>query len=374
MSDASNKNAGRLMSLDALRGFDMIWIIGLAGAVRALCGAFPGGDGFWLARQMHHCQWEGFAFYDLIFPLFLFMAGVSFPFSYASQKAKGVSMAAIHLRLLKRVAVLVALQLVQSGALWLDPAKYTYPSVLVRIALPWFLAALVYMHAKPRVRVTVAVATVALFWAVLEFWHPPGAGPEAGNYSPHGGIVDYLDGFLSLRAYLGMDPFEVRDIPLSLFSVPLALAGMFAGDMVAHERNSARTGKTALLMALVGVALSIAGVVLSLEGSPMVKNLSTPSFMLFSGGLCFILFAAFYWIVDVLGFVRWTFPLRVIGMNSIAAYLSGYFFDFMKPSSLLLGGIASMTPCPAFVLQLGALGCCWLVLYVLYKAGIFLKA
>ena len=73
MSDASNKNAGRLMSLDALRGFDMIWIIGLAGAVRALCGAFPGGDGFWLARQMHHCQWEGFAFYDLIFPLFLFM-------------------------------------------------------------------------------------------------------------------------------------------------------------------------------------------------------------------------------------------------------------------------------------------------------------
>lgn len=363
---------GRLLSLDTLRGFDMLWLIGFAGVVRALCESFPGGNDCWLALQMRHCAWEGFRFYDLIFPLFLFMAGASFPFSYASQVRKGVPSAKIHLRLLKRVAVLVALQLVQSGILYFDPAKYTYPSVLVRIALPWFFAALVYIHCRPKVRVGVAFAALALYWAVLTFWTSPIGAPGADNYAPHGGIVDYLDRFLALRSYFGHDPFEIRDIPLSLFSVPLALAGMFAGDIVRQEKLG--PARRSLVLSAVGVVLVLAGLALSAAGCPIVKNLSTPSFMLFSGGLCFVLFAVFYWTIDVLGFVRWTFPLRVIGMNSIAAYLSYCFIDFMKPSAFLFGGLAALTPCSAFILSFGALGFCWLFLWLLYRAGIFLKA
>ena len=111
-----------------------------------------------------------------------------------------------------------------------------------------------------------------------------------------------------------------------------------------------------------------------MAGCPVVKNLSTPSFMLVSGGLCFLLFAAFHWVIDVKGFARWSYPLRIVGMNSLAAYLSPYFLDFMKPSGFLLGGIASLAPCGGFVLALGALFFAWLFLWLLYRANIFIKA
>ena len=91
MVSDSMKNSGRLLSLDALRGFDMIWIMGFAVVIRVFCGLFPDGGASWLAMQMRHAPWGGFTFYDLIFPLFLFMAGVSFPFSYAGQVKKGLS-------------------------------------------------------------------------------------------------------------------------------------------------------------------------------------------------------------------------------------------------------------------------------------------
>ena len=112
---------GRLLSLDALRGFDMIWIMGLAAVVRIAAGYLPDGPGGWIVLQMKHAPWGGFSFYDLIFPLFLFMAGVSFPFSYASQVRKGATSARIHLRLFKRMALLILLSMVHCGALQFDP-------------------------------------------------------------------------------------------------------------------------------------------------------------------------------------------------------------------------------------------------------------
>ena len=105
---------GRLQSLDALRGFDMLWILGLASVILTVCGLFPGGTESWLYAQLHHAKGVGFTFYDLVFPLFLFMAGVSWSFSCASQLRKGLSSSRIHLRILKRVLLLAALQLDRS--------------------------------------------------------------------------------------------------------------------------------------------------------------------------------------------------------------------------------------------------------------------
>ena len=102
-------NGARLRSLDALRGFDMFWIMGLSGAVAGCCKLFPGGENSFLFHQMYHVEWEGLAFHDTIFPLFLFIAGASFPFSYASQVTKGSSRLTIHLRILKRLVLLVLL-------------------------------------------------------------------------------------------------------------------------------------------------------------------------------------------------------------------------------------------------------------------------
>ena len=105
-------NGKRLRSLDALRGFDMFWIMGLSGAVAGFCKLFPGGENSFLFHQMYHVEWEGLAFHDTIFPLFLFIAGASFPFSYASQVTKGASRLTIHLRILKRFVLLAVLGLV----------------------------------------------------------------------------------------------------------------------------------------------------------------------------------------------------------------------------------------------------------------------
>ena len=362
----------RLHSLDALRGFDMIWIMGLASVVMCFCRFWPGGEGLWLFRQMRHAAWEGFTFYDLIFPLFLFMAGMSFPFSYASQVRRGFSSARIHLKMLKRLLLLILLSMVQCGILQFDPEKYRYVSVLQRIGMSWFVAALIYVHFRPKVRIAAAIAVVAGYWALLMFCKSPLAAADASPCAASGNIVDWLDRFLSLRAWFGRDPFEVRDVPLAFFQMPLALLGMFAGDVVRNERLAPQR-RTIMLLAG-GVLLALFGIALSFAGCPIVKNLTTPSFMLLSGGLCLMLFSAFYWIIDVKGHVAWSYPLRVIGMNAIVAYLMQTIIPFGAISRFFFGGVASLFPQPDFVLALGYCLVCWLFLWFLHRHKVYLKA
>lgn len=369
---APAKGGGRLLSLDALRGFDMIWIMGLAGAVSNACGLLPGGGGMWLSAQMRHAPWGGFSFYDLIFPLFLFMAGVSFPFSYASQVRKGASIAMIHLRMLKRMAVLVLLSMVHCGALQFDPDRYRYLSVLQRIGMTGFLAGLVYVHFRPRMRIAMAALLLAGYWALLTFVPSPLAPEGAGAYAESGNVVDWLDGFLSLRAWFGHDPFEVRDVPLSVFQVPLALLGMFAGDIVRCERIS--PAARSLGLAAVGAALLAAGVALVFAGCEMVKNISTPSFMLVSGGLCMLLFALFHWVIDVKGVSSWCYPLRVVGMNALVAYLMQPILPIRSVTGFFFGGVASLTACPNLVLSMGYCAVCWLLLWFLHRHKVYLRA
>ena len=125
----------RLLSLDALRGFDMIFIMGFASVITAACGLFPGGDSSFLASQMHHVPWNGFHHHDTIFPLFLFIAGVSFPFSHAKQVAGGASKGRIYRKIFTRGILLFLLGLVYNGFFRLDFAGLRIFSVLARIGL-----------------------------------------------------------------------------------------------------------------------------------------------------------------------------------------------------------------------------------------------
>lgn len=365
----------RLMSLDALRGFDMVWIMGLSAAIMAFCGTFPSsGSARWVFSQMRHASGVGFTFYDLIFPLFLFMAGASWPFSYASQVKRGIPPATVHLRILKRVLVLAALQMVQSGILQFDPAKYTYPSVLIRIALPWAIAALVYIHCKPKVRVAVAVAGVLAYWALLAFVPSPlvpdGQAFDYSNWQTS--HVAWANQYVSFRAWFGHDPFERMDLPLSVVQVPLALLGMFAGDIV--RREAWTPARRAAVMAGLGVALVAVAFGFMAIGCPVSKQLSTASFMTLTGGLCCLLFAAFYYVIDVRGFSAWSYPLQIVGKNALVAYLAPGIVGFGPVSRFFLGGVANLTPVPNFVLALGSLLACWFLLWVLDRAKLYLKA
>ena len=134
----------RLLSLDALRGFDMLFIMGFAGLVTALCKLCPGEFSDWMTAQMGHADWNGFFHHDTIFPLFLFIAGISFPFSLAKQREKGMSERSIYLKVIRRGLTLVALGFVYSGLFKLDFATLRLPSVLGRIGLAWMFAALLF--------------------------------------------------------------------------------------------------------------------------------------------------------------------------------------------------------------------------------------
>ena len=365
------KSGGRLLSLDALRGFDMIWIMGLAGVVRAVCGLFPDGGGSWLALQMKHAPWGGFSFYDLVFPLFLFMAGMSFPFSYASQVKKGVSSATIHWRMFKRMMLLILLSMVQCGALQFDPDKYRYVSVLQRIGITGFLAGLVYVHFKPRARVAIAVSLLVGYWALLMFCPSPLVPEGAGAFAKQGNVVDWLDRYLSLRSWFGHDPFEIRDIPLSVIQIPLALLGMLTADMVRSGRFT--PGRNALRIAVIGAVLLVAGIGAIFAGCDIIKNISTPSFMLVTGGLCMLLFAAFHWVIDVKGFTAWSFPLRVVGMNALVAYLMQTVLPINSIVKFFFGGLASVSGMPNVVMAVGYCAVCWLILYFLHRNKGYVK-
>ena len=367
----SDKSGGRLLSLDALRGFDMIWIMGLAMVVRTVCSSFPDGGDSWVAQQVRHAPWGGFSFYDLIFPLFLFMSGMSFPFSFASQVKKGVSLPKIHWRMFKRMMMLVLLSMVHCGVLQFDPAKYNYVSVLQRIGITGFLAGLLYVHLRSKGRIIVAAGIVAAFWALLEFVPSPLAPEGAGAYAKRGNIVDWMDGFVSLRSWFGRDPFEIRDIPLSVVQVPIALLGMFTADIVRDGKFS--QCRRVIRIAVIGAVLVVLGVVCVVLGCPLIKNLSTPSFMFLSGGLCMMLFAFFYWIVDVKGIAAWCYPLRVVGMNALMAYLMQTIIPIPVISRFFFGGIASLSGIPNVVNSIGYLAVCWLILYFLHRQKVYLK-
>jgi predicted acyltransferase len=261
--------------------------------------------------------------------------------------------------------------MVHCGALQFDPDKYRYVSVLQRIGITGFLAGLVYVHFKPRARVAIAVSVLAGYWALLTFCPSPLAPEGAGPFPKQGNIVDWLDRYLSMRSWFGRDPFEIRDIPLSVIQIPLALLGMFTADLVRSGRFTPE-GKS-LRIAVIGAVLSVVGIMIIFAGCDIVKNISTPSFMLVTGGLCMLLFAAFHWVIDVKGFTAWSFPLRVVGMNALVAYLMQTVLPINSTVKFLFGGLASVSGMPNVVMAVGYCAVCWLILYFLHRNKVYVK-
>ena len=180
----SSEKSGRLMSLDALRGADMLFIMGFSGAIMSFC-AWIGMKDCWVATQMTHVAWHGFRHHDTIFPLFLFLAGVSWPFSYASQVAKGRTTAAILRKMGFRVLALCFLGMVSANLFAFKYEMFRYDSVLAHIAVCWAGAALLYMFVRSwKVRVAIALALLAAHWVVLSLFSAPDAAALLASTDP----------------------------------------------------------------------------------------------------------------------------------------------------------------------------------------------
>ena len=365
----------RLKSLDALRGADMLLIMGLSPLMAALCRAL-GCGGSWFERQFHHAEWNGLFIQDTIFPLFLFLAGVSFPFSCAKSADLGLSRGSVARRALRRALLLFLLGLVYNDVLKLGLSNVVWGSVLARIGIAWFFAALVYLYLPVKARVALAVAVLLGYWVAMVAFVAPDY-PAALPLSPEGNISGWLDRTILPGKLTVPGLYSNQGVLSTLPAVVTALIGMFVGDYV---RRSGDTGGRKAAMLLAGaVCLAAAGLVVAYGfgawSMPINKKLWSTSFTLVVGGYSVALFALFYWVIDVKGFQKWTFFFRVIGINSITIYMARKIIPFRDISLFFLGGAASLLPAAwaEVLVMAGSLAVCWLFLLFLYRKNVFLK-
>ncbi|MBR6859595.1 MAG: DUF5009 domain-containing protein [Bacteroidales bacterium] len=362
----------RLLSIDTLRGMDMLLIMGLSTLIVSICRLFPGGADFWLARQMSHVDWNGLAIMDMVFPVFLFIAGLSYPFSYASQVEKGRTSWQIHRKIFVRCLALIALGIVYNGFFNLRfPQRYA--SVLGRIGLAWMFAALLYVHCRPKARIVIATALLVGYGLLITFVGAPDAPAGAGPLTQDGCLNGWIDRLLLPgRRYNGnFDPEGLLGV---IPATVTAMLGMFTGEFIRLPEEKYSGGKKTLLMLGAAVVLIAIGLLWSLS-LPLNKNLWTSTFVLVVGGISVALYAVVYYVVEVKGRQKWTFPFRVIGLNSITIYMQQQIVPMREISSFFLGGTAALLPeaWGAVLLAVGYIAVCWLLLYFLWKKKVFLK-
>lgn len=362
--------AARMLSIDALRGFDMFWITGGAELAVALANflGFPGHESF--ALQFEHVEWEGFRFFDLIFPLFLFVVGLVLPISLKTH-VTGTRRGAVYRRIVRRTIVLFLLGLVYNEALRFDPATFRLPGVLQRIALVYLFCALAVLHLPRFGQAVLAAAILAGYHWLLA--HVAAPGFEPGDFSMAGNLAGYVDRLLLPgKLYYGYGDNEgvLSTVP----AVATGLVGVLAGHWLLSQHSGPRK---ALGLALAGVGL-LAGGHLWSQWLPIVKILWTSSFVLVAGGWSLVLLAAFYWLIDVRGWRRSFFFFIVIGANPITIYLLQEFVDFGKIADFFFGGaIARLAPASAaaqaFAVAAAIVLVKWLLLLFLYRRRIFLR-
>ncbi len=307
----------RWASLDALRGFDMFWIVGGSAVVAALANATGSSSLAAFERQLHHADWHGFTAWDLVFPLFLFLAGVSLPLSLARRRKAGATRSEIDSHILRRALLLVLLGVVYN----IGPQgnfDLRFASVLGRIGLAWAGAALLFVRLRPRGQVLWAAGLLCGYHAAL-LWIPvPGHG--TGNLASGATLTDWFDrSFLPGRLHRGDgDP---EGLLSTLPAVTNALFGAWAG--LALQR-AGRPRRAVVELVLGGGALLALGWFWSLA-LPLNKNLWTSSFAVFTGGCSALLLGLFVALVDGGMWNGWTRPFVALGRNAITIYLVNRF-------------------------------------------------
>jgi len=368
LATAAAPIAQRLISLDALRGFDMFWIVGAESLVRGLRKISDTGPIKLVADQLEHKPWAGFHFEDLIFPLFVFIIGVSLVFSLTKTIAQSGRRTAV-LRILRRSALLYLLGIVYYGGLSTPIEKIRLLGVLQRLALCYLFASLLFCYLKPKALVGVCAGILIGYWALLSFVPVPGHG--AGNFAEGMNLTNYVDKqFLPLRKWDG--DHDPEGLLSTLPAVASCLLGVFAGLLLKNPALPDRK-KVGYLIAG-GLACLAAGWLWHLN-FPVIKKIWTSSFVLVAGGYSCLLLAAFYQVIDVWKWQKWAMPFVWIGANAITIYFGGRFIDFEGLATLLVGG--EINHCfgayGELVLALTTLALGFWFLRFLYQRKIFLR-
>lgn len=354
----------RLMSLDALRGFDMFWILGAGGIVtriNEIVNSGPQPQVGWLdalARQLTHAKWEGFNFLDLIFPLFVFMIGVSIVYSLSRQlQERGKAWA--YVRIVRRFLLLFAMGVLATGGLTYRWPDLQLSGVLHRLAWCYLFGAIIFCHFRPRTIAVIVVLLLAGYWALLSYvpfpnvrleeTHPKRTSPNAplasldtqfaaadriaGSYEQGLNLCNYLDArYLPGRKSSGY--YSPEGLLSTMTAVATCLLGVLAGYLI---RRPGKDWVKVLLLLGLGAAGVASGYVWG-EHFPIIKKIWTSSYVLVAGGYSAILLGLFYLVIDVWKWRWWCLPFVWIGMNAITVYLVRQMVNVSEIAQRLTGG------------------------------------
>lgn len=373
MKKTESVASGRLHSLDALRGFDMFWIMGGEGIFIALASLTGWPILRWWSEQLHHVPWDGFHYYDMIFPLFLFIAGISFPFSMGKRYHGKENRKALYQHVIKRGLLLVLLGIIYNNAVNFDFANMRYGSVLGRIGLAWMFAALIYINTNLKSRIIWLWGILIAYWLLLWFFPAHDIG-DFGPFTMEGNLSGFIDRMILPGRFCCYEFGDSEGLLSAMPAISTALLGMLTGEFIKSNYLSEKPLRKVLYMILAGVILVLIGKLWNVV-FPINKYLWSSSFVCYVGGQSMILFSLFYLVIDVWKIRKWTFFFTVIGMNSIAIYLAGRVIDFDYAAKFLFNGTITLFPA-GWAEVLGATAVvltAWIFLYILYKKKIFLK-
>jgi len=368
----------RLGSLDVLRGFDLFCLVFFQPVLRSLGRAMHTPWMDTITSQFDHVPWQGFAFWDIIMPLFMFMAGASMPFAFAKY-LKNDGKFQLYKRILKRVILLWLFGMMcQGNLLALDPIRiFFFSNTLQAIAIGYLISAILLMHFKLNWQIIITAGLLIIYWVILSFVKIDDWG--GGNFGPDNNFAEYIDRLIlgrfrdgSTIADTGIDFGNYRYTWLisSLNFGVTVMTGVFAGQIL---KGSLPKIKKVQWLVIGGVLMIIAGQLWSLQ-MPIVKHIWTSSMTLFSSGICFLLMAFFYYLVDYWNYGKYLNWLKIYGMNSILAYMLYELVDFSSITGSLLHGTEQFLGIYYSVLiKLGNVSILFFILWLMYRKGKFLK-
>ncbi len=393
-TDLNGKSSTRLGSLDAYRGFVMLAMA--SGGAGALAGLAGSGETFAsnlvrILHQLDHVAWRGCVFWDLIQPSFMFMVGVAMPFSHASRVGRGETWAKMFGHALLRSVILVVLAVFLASN-WSRQTNYTFVNVLGQIGLGYTFVFLL-LGRSPAVQFGAAVAILAAFWLLFAAYPLPdsdfpfaryGAGEPGttmtgffAHWNKNANVAAAFDRwFLNLFPHPPGQPFLFSEGGYATLNFIPSMATMIFGVLAGEWLRSWREPMAKLRTLLVAGAACLAiGLLMDATVCPIVKRIWTPSWTIYSTGWTLWMLAAFYAVIDLAGYRRWSFPLVVVGMNSIAIYMMSQLLKPYVASTLRIhfGQDIFAGPYGPLVRASSTLLVFWLICFWMYRQKIFVK-
>ena len=341
----------------------MFWIVGGGALMLGLqkLGGNPVVDA--MVRQLRHTDWQGLRFYDLIWPAFMLMTGLSLPFSYASRSQTHTHKAIVR-RVARRCAVLFLLGSLRESVHLNAPCLVELSSALQPIAIAYFCAFLLVRRSW-RFQAAVGAGILAGYAGLLAWVAAPGI--PAGSYVRGANLVYYVDIKVLGRAL----PEGWGTVLSTIPTIATTILGLLIGGLLRSERPVRKKVAAIAAIGLAGIAL---GWALN-PAVPIIQKLWTTSYGLASAGWSCLMFVCFYWLIDVRGHRRWAFPFVVIGMNAVAVYMAGSLVPLRKTVGIFTAGLApALGPFGALFQAVAVLVVEWLILYWMYRRKIFLTA